>query len=366
MNFTQQVRSLTLLFALAFAGCTTSACELSEELNAIVRTTLAANGSLNKEKHERFWTLLENECDIKRSQALTDGLPKELGIETQAIALEFQTEVWKSARISLLRGEPIATPKLEFLKNSMLAKQREAASRFGNEADERAYMESFRKSWAESVLPNIDSLLLAASRKEGFESSSGEIVPEVNLDLIDTTVSHLLSGFERYKKLTNPNWSESAKAGALYLIATPVFSGDGKTRGDIYLELDLRGKKIPSGVIHTFDEVAGTYDFRNVSLRVEDFIVIASPVEFRGLRDNWCIDRTSLELWVGGEFMDHHEICSHFRKAEYQAKKVSFEEYVENFAYTKRNFSEELRKERFREELQSQIAIDRKLQNRQF
>lgn len=297
------VRQLVTIFLLFLApSLQLVASVMPTEMNVIIRTTMAADGSLNKEVHKRFWELAAKELNLDRQSPALKAWGSELSTLTLGM-YEFQSEVWKSARKSNIEGAIIQTQRLRILRANMLSEHRKAAQAvMGGKVDIDQYMEQFTDSWKNRVIPNTDALLFAASENAPVRSVTGEITQPITLQIIDETIESLSMGFKRGLKLLNPVWTKSPSGKAIYII--------GYSRGDanaterqkqpIFFKLAI-DTEVPSGIAFTFDGTQGSIEELKLDVTQEDHVLevtikMSGFIRAQAVR-GWCIDRTTLAIW---------------------------------------------------------------------
>lgn len=279
-----------LCFSLSAVGQT-----MSSEMTAIIRTTMAADGTINQETHRKFWELANQEFDLDLTgselRVFSENL-RELTLGMQG----WQEEVWKSARLSNLEGLVVETQRLKELRANMVGNHRAAASSiFKGSIDVDEYMKGFEATWESVAKPNTNKLLVAASRSEAVRSAQGEITPPITLELIDATIASIGKGVERGLKLLNPVWPDDFSDSKTFIIGEPNKS----SVSPIFFELLLSARE-PSGTIFWIDEDTGSEMEARARLEVSDFFIKVHKI-IRGFvsKDSvrgWCIDRTSLEI----------------------------------------------------------------------
>lgn len=279
-----------LCFSLSAVGQT-----MSSEMTAIIRTTMAADGTINQETHRKFWELANQEFDLDLTgselRVFSENL-RELTLGMQG----WQEEVWKSARLSNLEGLVVETQRLKELRANMVGNHRAAASSiFKGSIDVDEYMKGFEATWESVAKPNTNKLLVAASRSEAVRSAQGEITPPITLELIDATIASIEKGVERGLKLLNPVWPDDFSDSKTFIIGEPNKS----SVSPIFFELLLSARE-PSGTIFWIDEDTGSEMEARARLEVSDFFIKVHKI-IRGFvsKDSvrgWCIDRTSLEI----------------------------------------------------------------------
>ena len=279
-----------LCFSLSAVGQT-----MSSEMTAIIRTTMAADGTINQETHRKFWELATQEFDLDLTgselRVFSENL-RELTLGVQG----WQEEVWKSARLSNLEGLVVETQRLKELRANMVGNHRAAASSiFKGNIDVDEYMKGFETTWESVVKPNTNKLLVAASRSEAVRSAQGEITPPITLELIDATIASIGQGVERGLKLLNPVWPDDFSDSKTFIIGEPNKS----SVSPIFFELLLSARQ-PSGTIFWIDEDTGSEIEARARLEVSDFFIKVHKI-IRGFvsKDSvrgWCIDRISLEI----------------------------------------------------------------------
>lgn len=279
-----------LCFSLSAVGQT-----MSSEMTAIIRTTMAADGTINQETHRKFWELATQEFDLDLTgselRVFSENL-RELTLGVQG----WQEEVWKSARLSNLEGLVVETQRLKELRANMVGNHRAAASSiFKGSIDVDEYMKGFEATWESVAKPNTNKLLVAASRSEAVRSAQGEITPPITLELIDATIASIGKGVERGLKLLNPVWPDDFSDSKTFIIGEPNKS----SVSPIFFELLLSARE-PSGTIFWIDEDTGSEMEARARLEVSDFFIKVHKI-IRGFvsKDSvrgWCIDRTSLEI----------------------------------------------------------------------
>ena len=279
-----------LCFSLSAVGQT-----MSSEMTAIIRTTMAADGTINQETHRKFWELANQEFDLDLTgselRVFSENL-RELTLGMQG----WQEEVWKSARLSNLEGLVVETQRLKELRANMVGNHRAAASSiFKGSIDVDEYMKGFEATWESVAKPNTNKLLVAASRSEAVRSAQGEITPPITLELIDATIASIEKGVERGLKLLNPVWPDDFSDSKTFIIGEPNKS----SVSPIFFELLLSARE-PSGTIFWIDGDTGSEMEARARLEVSDFFIKVHKI-IRGFvsKDSvrgWCIDRTSLEI----------------------------------------------------------------------
>ena len=180
---------------------------MSNEMAAIFRSTMAADGSINEETHRRFWELAQKEFNFDWDSANLEVQNLAKNLRELSLGMQgWQNEVWKSARMSNLEGSVVETQRLKELRANMLGNQKAAAySIWGTDAEE--YMKVFETQWNSVAIPNTRELLIAASKGDSVLSVTGEITQPITLELIDFTIASIEESLERALKLMNPIWS---------------------------------------------------------------------------------------------------------------------------------------------------------------
>ena len=196
--------SIWVFFCVSFSAMGQT---MSDEMSAIVRSTIAADGSINREKHRRFWELARKEFNIDLDYAISDVQNFAKNLRELTLGMQrWQNEVWKSARMSNLEGSVVETQLLKELRANMLGNQKAAAySIWGTGAEE--YMKVFETQWNSVAIPNTRELLIAASKSDTVSSMTGETTQPITLELIDFTIASIKESYERALKLMNPIWS---------------------------------------------------------------------------------------------------------------------------------------------------------------
>lgn len=280
-----------LCFSLSAVGQT-----MSSEMTAIIRTTMAADGTINQETHRKFWELANQEFDLDLTgselRVFSENL-RELTLGMQG----WQEEVWKSARLSNLEGLVVETQRLKELRANMVGNHRAAASSiFKGSIDVDEYMKGFEATWESVAKPNTNKLLVAASRSEAVRSAQGEITPPITLELIDATIASIGKGVERGLKLLNPVWPDDFSDFKTFIVGLP-----NKTLvSPIFFELLLSAKP-PSGTALWIEKETGSQVEAKVRVEISDFYIMIrkrDPRRFvtKGSVGGWCIDRVSLKI----------------------------------------------------------------------
>ena len=279
-----------LCFSLSAVGQT-----MSSEIASIIRTTMAADGTINQETHRKFWELAKERfnADPTSSELIFYGENlRELTMGMQG----WQQEVWKSARLSSLEGSVVETQRLKELRANMVGNHRAAASSiFRGSIDVDEYMKGFEATWESVVKPNTNKLLVAASKGETVRSATGEVTPPITLELIDTTIASMEHGLERGLKLLNPVWADDFSDSKTFIIGEP----NENSVSPIFFELLLSARE-PSVTIFWIDEDTGSEMEARARVEISDFyIFIRKNVRgfvSRGSTRAWCIDRVSLKI----------------------------------------------------------------------
>lgn len=309
---------------------------MSNEMTAIVRSTMAANGSINKETHRRFWELAQKEFnfDLDSANSEVQNLAKnlrELSLGMQG----WQNEVWKSARMSNLEGSVVETQRLKELRANMLGNQKAAAySIWGTDAEE--HMKVFETQWNSVAIPNTRELLIAASKGDSVLSVTGEITQPITLELIDFTIASIEESLERALKLMNPIWSVNFSDSKTFIIGRSD-KDSLNLESPIFFELLLASEE-PSGTVFWIDEKSGSKVVVEVRIKISDFHITVYEkrdkkyTNTQGLnflptfnyQRQWKIDRTSLDISGGLHFMTLSRVGQIVSEAEFnlQAEKA--------------------------------------------
>ena len=279
-----------LCFSLSAVGQT-----MSSEMTVIIRTTMAADGTLNQETHRKFWELAKEQfnADPTSSKLILYGENlRELTLGLQG----WQREAWKSARLSSLEGSVVETQRLKELRANMVGNHRAAASSiFRGSIDVDEYMKGFEATWESVVKPNTNKLLVAASKGETIRSATGEVTPPITLELIDTTIASIGQGLERGLKLLNPVWSDDFSDSKTFIVGLEK----NNRLPPIFFELLLSARE-PSGTIFWIDGDTGSEMEAEARVEISDFYIFIRK-NVRGFVSSgsiraWCIDRVSLKI----------------------------------------------------------------------
>lgn len=309
---------------------------MTNEMTAIVRSTMAADGSINEETHRRFWELAQKEFnfDLDSANSKVQNLAKNLR-ELSLGMQDWQNEVWKSARMSNLEGSVVETQRLKELRANMLGNQKAAASSiWGTDAEE--YMKGFETQWNSVAIPNTRRLLIAASKSDTLSSVTGEITQPITLELIDFTIASIEESLERALKLMNPIWSANFSDSKTFIIGR---SDEDSLNfvSSVFFEL-LLSSGMPSGTVFWIDEKSGSKVVVEVRIKISDFHITVyekrdkKDTNTQGLnsylyaysRKQWKIDRTSLDISSGFNFMTWGRVGQIVSEAEFnlQAEKA--------------------------------------------
>ena len=173
---------------------------LSENQKLILRQVMSVGGKITKEMHEDFWAEAPQNLDGEWDPIFTWLL------ENLKLAQIYQKELWQSAMLSYEQQKIIRTPELQVISEKM---QKHSTANLPFEEgtqDYKSFIEAYKME-SETSAENADRLLKAAANRENLESVQGEIV-EIDDVGIRVIIDGMDAGFERVKKLMNPEWVE--------------------------------------------------------------------------------------------------------------------------------------------------------------
>ncbi len=160
---------------------------LTERQHAILRLVLEADGFLNEDMHETFWSQENNDAIARLRTDITAGLT-------------FQREVWRSAALSLEAATVTKTPAYALAARAAANAHLRAVTRTGTGGPARDA----------DPLALADRLLDAAA-KGGAYSASGTPVP-LTQDRIAMALSSIEASLERAEGLLRPNWQRTERS----------------------------------------------------------------------------------------------------------------------------------------------------------
>ena len=153
--------------------------ELKGEQLKIFQNTL--KGSIDKKAHNRFWSLVEKKemNSILKNKSAFDKLIN----ENILLAYRYQQEFWKSLLITFRERQIFKTDLYNKYKSILKT-----------------------KPYAKQAIKNSEGMLLAASKRVIYNSSSGPMYPDDKM--AEKILPHLEKAFTRIAKLINPIWEE--------------------------------------------------------------------------------------------------------------------------------------------------------------
>lgn len=171
---------------------------MTEEQGLILRQTLAADGSLTKEMHQKFW------ADAPR---IPDGEWNPMFLfllESMKLGQAYQRALWQSALISYDQKEVIRTEGLAKSEKAVSELFATSLPYKKGSAEYDALMSSHDAQTAEAK-ENAERLLKAAASHQELWEVNGEAV-KVDDKLIRTVLGGLEASFQRVERLVDPIW----------------------------------------------------------------------------------------------------------------------------------------------------------------
>jgi hypothetical protein len=186
------------LFSIVLSHPSLSQQNMTESQNAILRQTLAANGSISRAMHNSFW------ADAPKSNIGEFDRAFIWLLDSAKIAQIYQRALWQSALFSYEQKEIVRTEALgeseraikEFnLKNAPFKEGSKDYDDFVNAYAARTKISD----------ENARRLLEAAARHSELKAVNGEVVI-IDDALIRTVLDQMDASFGRLKLLINPVW----------------------------------------------------------------------------------------------------------------------------------------------------------------
>lgn len=181
------------------ASSTTTALAPSTANLRILRLVLAANGTLTKQMHDKFWASFKGQPQSQVTsavKALTESLQ---------MFQEYQMEVWKCVQTSYETRHVYKSQRLLTFQRVLPARLAKATTWNPNDQEYKDFMVGFQTGYKQS-LSDTDRLLSAAATHQPIVMPDGSTV-EVNEALIQQVLSGIKGSIGRLQELLNPTWN---------------------------------------------------------------------------------------------------------------------------------------------------------------
>jgi hypothetical protein len=166
----------------------------------IFRTVISADGFIDKELHQAFWSEL-----AKYNKNETERLTKWASANILSMQ-EYQQELWESALISYRNKKIVKTEGLISLETKLPITLKQSLP-FAPGSSEYLKNEAAINRRLATAMDNSKNLLFAASRHSEFRGVNGEIIP-LDEDRIIHVMNNIKGSVYRFRKLLNKEWQE--------------------------------------------------------------------------------------------------------------------------------------------------------------
>lgn len=167
----------------------------------ILRLVLAANGTLTKGMHDKFWSTFQGQPQsevVPVMSALIDSLQ---------MFQEYQLEIWKCVQTSYETQHVYRSQRLLTLQRELPARLAQATKWNPSDQEYKEFMAGFLPGYKQS-LNDMDRVLNAAAAHQSIAMPDGSTV-QVNEALIRQVLAGIKGSIGRLQELLNPNWNGS-------------------------------------------------------------------------------------------------------------------------------------------------------------
>ena len=193
-----------LVILLLIISTNLNATAMTPAVEDILRQTMATDGYLTHEMHQKFWTEIRSHSDKKEIDLIINTLNLNI-----LIAQEYQKELWASANISYINKQVVKTERLIQLENE-LPLMFEKTLHFPKGSPNYKQAMLAYNNQMEVSFDNSARLLNSAAARSSMTSAQGQHIP-LDINMINTVLTNLKSSFTRIKNLFNENWSDQQK-----------------------------------------------------------------------------------------------------------------------------------------------------------